>query len=72
MDPICHVQPEHVSMLKFFGSVALVSGIVSYIKGVTYFRGLIYKSEDPTGYWTATISLCVLGGFVLLGVQVCQ
>lgn len=68
---MCHVQPEHVSMLRLFGGIMLTGGIISYIKDVTYFRGVIYKANDPFGYWTGTIGMSFLGCMTLFDVYFC-
>ena len=68
---MCSVDPANVNLLINFGTFMFVAGIVSLVTGATYFRGVIYRSDDPSGFWTSTISFLLLGGMTLLGVWLC-
>lgn len=68
---MCHVQAEHITMLRYFGSFMLFAGVISYFTETSYFRGVIYKAEDPYNYWAATIGMSFLGVMTLFGLHFC-
>lgn len=68
---MCKVSPEHIGMLRIFGTVFFVGGVVSILSGVTYFKGLIRRDEEPVSFWANTVFVIFLGGAVLLGTWVC-
>jgi hypothetical protein len=58
-------------MLKTFGSVLLVAGVVSVMSGKTYFRRVIDRAEEPGQFWVNVICLDLLGAFIWAGVLFC-
>ena len=68
---MCSVNPDNVDMLIIFGIFMLGAGVVSFLTGTTYFRGVIKRDDKPLEYWVNTIGLLLLGGMVLIGVQAC-
>lgn len=62
-----HIDPEHVPLMRFFGSVLLLGGIASLYNGKTYFRRIIDKAEEPINFWFITLFLVGFGSFCLLG-----
>lgn len=68
---MCKVSPEHIGLLRTFGAVFLIAGIVSIFSGVTYFRRIIRKDEEPFAFWCNAGSLMLLGSGMLLGTWIC-
>ena len=68
---MCSVQAQHVDMLIMFGRFMLAGGILSFLTGTTYYRGLIRRDEEPFRFWSGTIGLILLGGMILLAVKYC-
>ena len=68
---MCSVNPDNVDMLFNFGIFTLGAGVVSFLTGTTYFRGVIKRDDKPLEYWVNTIGLLLLGGMVLIGAQAC-
>jgi uncharacterized membrane protein YhhN len=68
---MCHINPEHLTLITSTGALLLGGGIVSFFTGHTYYRRIIARSDEPAMFWANVLGLLVLGGMMLVGVQVC-
>lgn len=68
---MCRVSPEHVPMLKAFGTFMLMMGIGSLMLKKTYFKGIIVKAESPLDYWVSVGCYFALGIFIWGGLVLC-
>lgn len=53
------------------GTVLLSGGVISLLAKVTYFRGLIRRSEQPRTYWFVTLWMLGFGLFILVALSLC-
>jgi hypothetical protein len=68
---MCKVSAEHIGLLRTFGTLFFIGGIVSAFSGVTYFRRIIRKIEEPFTFWANVVGLLLMGSGVLLATWVC-
>ena len=68
---VCHIQPEHVSLLATFGTVIATMAIISLLSRKTYATRVISREEEPLAYWLTVASYGLLALFVLGGSLLC-
>ncbi len=61
-----HIDPSHVTLVRSFGFVLLIGGILSLTSAKTYYRRIILKVEEPMMYWFNTIFLLGFGSFLVI------
>lgn len=69
---MCHVNPNHVEMLRHFGSGFVIYALFCILWGRTYAKGWIVRAEEPWSFWSAVLMFFLLGMMILIGTYVCQ
>lgn len=69
---MCHVQPEHINILRVFGTVLLTVGLVSISSQKTYAKEVIKKADRPFAYWSIVIFFLGFGVSMWFGTYYCR
>ncbi len=69
---MCHVQPEHINLLRIFGTGLLAAGVLSLFAQKTYYRGIIKREDSPFSYWFMVIFFLGFGASMWFGTYYCK
>lgn len=69
---MCHVQPEHINLLRIIGTVLLAAGVISIQAKKTYAKEIIKRSDRPFAYWLTVIFFLGFGASMWFGTYYCR